>query len=228
MAVWYYNAMPTRPNPLFDTGFPGPAPAATEIDTLPSRIAQAAGVRDAAVKRGQALAEQVLAGPESVAGDTVDMMLTPLSNTLSDAGTTAAHAVATGQLGTVKALQAPLSAAVQLGYVSKGTPLLSPAGQTRKKKNGRAAAAPFTLANAAPPVPSEVSQTWTIFFHCTAGDVAAIPDGALTGPYVGWRPPSPWAGGYGFTGTHNQLLQYLQKFGLQMFTSTCPNASAVV
>lgn len=82
---------------------------------------------------------------------------------------------------------------------------------------------------AAPPAaPPDLSQTWTIFFNCQQGMIAIVPDGSLAGPYAGWRPGPPWAGGDGFSGTRAQLIAYLEQYGQQMYKNACPNSPVQV
>lgn len=213
------RVLPMADNKVFDTGFPGPSPTSQEIDSLPSRIAQSSGVRDAAVKRGQAMAEQALAAPMAVADKTVDMMLSPLNQTLSDAGTVAAQTVIQGQAATVKALQSPLSTALKYGYQSHGTPVLNPVLPVRKK---RAAKASSSSAVAAIPAgqfilpQQQIITEYGVIIDCSSKQIAAVPGviGAWSQP--GWSVPAGWILlGY-YQKTPDDMLIWLRQNGLSL------------
>lgn len=250
------------PDQLFDTGFPGPSVSSKDIDTLPSRIAQAKGQRDATIQRATGQIDGMLEPVRSLADQTVSAMAEPIDIGLTAAGQTAANTVIQGQMATVKSLQSPLLTAVRYGYVNQGTPILSPTGRKGRKKGGESGQTPSVppwptvptpssppapppyppssqyvqgqgyevLAASPPPAPPppppmqqppEVAQGWTTFLECGTRMVAMVPDGAATGPYMGYRPPRPWSGGYGFRGTFTQLVEYLIQFGEEMYNHAC-------
>jgi hypothetical protein len=207
---------------LFDVGFPGPSPTAQEIDSLPSRLAQAQGVKLAATQRLSGLASAAVEPAAGAADATVEALVAPAEAVLSGAQATAQGTLLQAQNAAVQALQAPLKAAAPLGYKSAGTPLIMPP-KPKRKRGGIS----LPVASPPPPPPPATivsgSVTWTIWFNCSTREVAAMDDGQLKGPYTGFHPPAPWAGGYGFVGTQPQLIAYLGEFGSQMFTSVCPN-----
>lgn len=219
--------MPT--DPLFDTGFPGPSVTSKDIDTLGSRISQAAGVRDAAVKRGQAAANMALAEPIDAADRAVDALVQPINQILTDAGTTAAHTVATGQLATVKALQQPLSVALKYGYVSKGTPLLNPVGPPRKKRGVKKLdqLPPPPPPPAIPPAPPATPVEYAVLLSCARKDIMAVP--GLPGEFLipGYAPPP----GYIIVAYINMLPKavapWLQQYGESLYYKAISDGKCV-
>lgn len=210
-------------NSLFGMGFPGPQVTAQEIDSLPSRLAQAKGVQQAAVQKAQAKIDSLLEPARQAADNAVGALLEPVEQILTVAGHSAAQAVQTGQLATVRALQQPLVQALKYGYVNQGTPVLSPTG--KKTRSRRKAAVGVDLPPPPPPSPppGPVPTSYTIWFNCVTKDVAAVPNFTPDGSWGGWRPPFPWSGGYGFTAGESQLLPYLKQWGEGMFEKSCPN-----
>lgn len=182
-------------NPLFEMGFPGPTVTAREIDTLPSRLAQAKGVQQAAVTKVNAAIDAQLEPSRQVADNAVGTLLEPVETALTEAGHVAAQAVQTGQLATVRALQQPLVQALKYGYINQGTPVISPTGKkSRSKKGGNGAVqAPV---GTSPPPPSPTTQPQPILYgvllDCARRQIAAVPGkpGAWTDP--SFQVPPGW------------------------------------
>lgn len=218
-------------NKVFDTGFPGPTPSSQEIDSLPSRIAQAAGVRDAAVKRGQAMAEQALAAPMAVADNTVGRMLDPLNATLSDAGTVAAQAVIQGQAATVKALQAPLTTALRYGYQSHGTPVLNPVLPAKKKRgaaaNASSAAATIPAGQFTLPQQQIVTE-YGVLIDCNAKQIVAVPGVIGSWMQPGWSPQPGWSLLGFYQKTPDDMLIWLKQNGLSLLQQSISSGKCVV
>lgn len=225
-------------NPLFGIGFPAPTVTAREIDTLPSRLAQARGVQLAAVQKANAKIDALLEPARQGADNAVGALLEPVEQILTVAGTHAAQAVQTGQLATVKALQQPLVQALKYGYVNQGTPILSPTGRKTKRRKGTVAARAVTDGVSLPPLPPVVSSpplappvaatgktatSYTIWFNCADRQVVAIPNYSPGGAWDGFRPPAPWAGGFGVTFAVGEILPYLKQYGEGMFKQACPH-----
>ena len=209
-------------NPLFGMGFPGPQVSAREIDSLPSRLAQARGVQQAATTKANAAIDTLLEPARQTADGAVGRLLEPVEQILTEAGQTAAHAVSTGQVATVKALQQPLVQALKYGYVNQGTPVLSPTGKkTRGKRAAAAAAAAAAPALPAAPPPPEQRREYTVLANCQSAELVLVPGVQSDWIAAGWIIPAGWTKLTETLLLPSQAQAWLQANAFALGTSKC-------
>lgn len=135
-------------NPLFNVGFPQDRPTPAEIDSLPTRVAILQGTRSGMAQAATSQAQDRLNRVEGTANTITDAMLAPANDALATIGQLHTAISAAGQQTALNAIQGPLKVGQALGYVSQGTPILTPKNGGRKR-NGRSATSQGSIS---PPV----------------------------------------------------------------------------
>lgn len=217
-------------NPLFEMGFPAPTVTAQEIDTLPSRLAQARGVQMAASQKASAAIDTLLEPARQSADNAVGALLEPVETVLTDAGHGAAQAVQRGQLATVQALQHPLVQALGYGYVNQGTPVLSPTGRkTRRKKSGNGAILDQLPPPPPPPnpAPAPVVTEYGVLVNCATKQIVAVP--GLPGEWIqpGWKPPPNWVVAAYIQMLPDAVPPWLSSYGKQLYDAAVSTRKCV-
>lgn len=126
-------------NPLFNVGFPQDRPTPAEVDSLPTRVAILSGTSKGMVSAVTSVAQDRLNQVEGTANTITDAMLAPANDALASIGQLQTAISTAGQQTALNAIQGPLKVGQALGYVSQGTPILTPK-TTRKRANGRSTA----------------------------------------------------------------------------------------
>lgn len=93
------------------------------------------------------------------------------------------------------------------------------------------AAAGYTLSTpVAPPPPPTIppvtstapgAEVYRFYENCTTGQIMAVPESALVGPWAGWYPPLPWKWSHGGSFLPTEIPSYLGRWGKTMLAQSC-------
>lgn len=205
-------------NPLFNVGFPRDTPTPAEVDSLPTRVAILQGTRKGMAQAATSQAQDRLNRVEGAANTITDAMLAPANDALATIGQLHTAISAAGQQTALNAIQGPLKVGQALGYVSQGTPILTPK-TTRKRGNGRSTAPQGSISQ-----PAALAQ---VISPMQITDLSRAPAQTQTQPSELIKPPTggatlPACGVVAFT------TQILGTSVVTLLSATDPRVSASI
>ena len=189
-------------NPLFNVGFPKDRPTPAEVDSLPTRVAILQGTRSGMAQAATSQAQDRLNQVEGTANTITDAMLTPANDALANIGQLQTAISTAGQQTALNAIQGPLKVGQALGYVSQGTPILTPKKGGRKG-NGRSSTVQGSISESAALSGAISPMQLTDLSRAVDRPVSQPGEIIKPGVFPQTQPPTAFSGGAGgsVTGT---------------------------